>query len=228
MSRFRTVVFDLDDTLLDTSALLIPLAARQACEAMIEAGLECSLDVCLTLRAQLAAQNSHVDIFSEIAKQQGPMQKQSQIVAEALNKFYNPPIPSYLPLMPGAERNLQDLKERYNLYLVTMGTPAAQDQKIKALQIASYFKKVYVLETLKRERKISAFQDILAREEHGASEFLSVGNRLSSEIRDAKKLGGWTCFFAHGEHLGEKPEAPEDTPDFTITHHRELIEKCGL
>ena len=228
MRRFQTLVFDLDDTLLDTSALLVPLAARQACEAMIEKGLQCSLDICLTFRAQLAAQNSHTDIFAYLANRFATAENREPALQQALAKFYNPPVPPYLPLMQGAEKNLDYLKLNYNLYLVTMGTEEAQTQKIRALQIEGYFKEIHILNTLRRERKEIAFQKILARENHAPDQLLSIGNRLSSEIRDAKKLGSQTCYFAHGEHLGEKPEVPEDHPDFTISHHRELIERCEL
>jgi putative hydrolase of the HAD superfamily len=124
--------------------------------------------------------------------------------------------------------NILNLKSKYNLFLVTMGTHETQSQKIKALGIANHFQKIYILNGFVGERKESAFRDIIGHSGHSADQMLSIGNRLSSEIRDGKKIGADTCYFAYGEHLGEEPQLPEDRPDFTISHHKELITTCGL
>ncbi len=50
MGNFEIITFDLDDTLLDTSAELIPNAAKEACHAMIGGGLVCDLQTCLRVR----------------------------------------------------------------------------------------------------------------------------------------------------------------------------------
>lgn len=47
MAAIKCIAFDLDDTLVDTSQLLVPLAARQACEAMINNGVKGDIDTCL-------------------------------------------------------------------------------------------------------------------------------------------------------------------------------------
>lgn len=225
--KYKSLVFDLDDTLLDTSGLLVPMASLKACQAMINAGLHCTLEECLKMRHKLAAEYSHTEIFMQIAHRFGT-HTQGNAVHDALKEFYNPDIPGILPLMMGAAENLSRLQGQYNLYLVTMGSFETQAEKIRALQIEKFFKKIYILNGFIGERKESAFADILKNETHEAKELLSIGNRLSSEIRDAKRVGSDTCYFAHGEHVGEKVQFPEDRPDFTIYHHKDLIATCGL
>lgn len=223
----RTIAFDLDDTLLDTSAILIPTAAKRACESMLSAGLQCTLGECLQLRQELSVLHSHTQIFSSIIDHFGATDP-SAAMRGALDAFYNPFVPAHLPLLSGALENLERLKKNYNLYLVTMGSLEGQNKKIFALDIEKHFKKIFIIDSLSGHRKESAFREILNEEGHAPPELLSVGNRLSSEIRDGKRVGATTCYFAYGEHVGEKPQLPEDHPDFTIYHHRELIPQCGL
>ncbi|MGZ3768137.1 MAG: HAD hydrolase-like protein [Bdellovibrio sp.] len=227
MIKYKSIAFDLDDTLLDTSGLLVPLAARRACEAMIAAGLRCEMQECLRMREDLASSFSHTDIFTQILNKYGSLQN-GKAIHDALEEFYNPFIPETLPLLEGSLENLERLKEKYNLFLVTMGSPETQAKKIKSLGISKYFKKIYILNGFIGEKKDSAFKKILLDEIHHPQALLSIGNRLSSEIRDGKRVGATTCYFAYGEHIGEKPQYPEDHPDFTISHHRDLISTCGL
>ena len=227
MAGFKAIAFDLDDTLLDTSGLLIPLASQRACEAMIAAGVRCSLEECLKERKAMSSTHSHTEIFTQIAAKYGT-NTQGRAVHDALEKFYNPEVPPVLPLMPDALENLIALGRKYKLYLVTVGAPEAQVSKIRALNIERFFAGMYILNGFIGERKDTAFKDILSRENIDADELLCVGNRLSSEIRDGKRVGARTCYFAHGEHVGELPQYPEDHPDYQVHFHRELVEACGL
>ncbi|MNJ93233.1 putative HAD-hydrolase YfnB [compost metagenome] len=227
MSDIKVIAFDLDDTLLDTSALLVPLASQRACEAMIAAGVNCTLEQCMKDRHSLASSQSHTEIFTSIANRYGTNQN-GKAIHDALEQFYNPEIPMALPLLAGAIENLQELKRKYKLYLVTMGVPDAQKRKVMALNIEQLFNGIYILNGFIGEKKEDAFKDIIEREKIQPHQLLSIGNRLSSEIRDAKRCGSRTCYFAHGEHVGEIPQFPEDNPDFTIANHKELIPTCAL
>jgi len=227
MTKYKSLVFDLDDTLLDTSHLLVPMASRNACEAMIQAGLHCELQECMRLRQSMAAELSHSEIFSQIVDKFGADDK-DKALKNALEKFYRPYIPGALPLMPGALENLKNLAKNYRLFLVTMGDLETQNKKIKALDIEKFFARIFILDSFAGEKKEKAFRLILQQENLSPAELLSIGNRLSSEIRDAKRCGSDTCYFAFGEHFGERVQFPEDRPDFTITHHQELINTCGL
>lgn len=227
MGSFKCIAFDLDDTLVDTTHLLVPLAARRACEALRAEGLNLDIDACLAWRASKTAELSHEEIFRQLIQKHGAPFPERALQA-AVKAFYNPEVPRKLPLMEGAEGNLKTLHEKYFLFLVTSGEPEAQQKKIEALQIKNYFRKVYLIDNFKKETKKEAFADILSREGIVPGELLSVGNRLSQEIRMAKVCGAKTCYFCHGEHVGEKPEQREDYPDFTIFKHSELITACDL
>lgn len=227
MSFTKAIAFDLDDTLLDTSGLLVPAASSRACQALLDEGLGCTLEQCLTERQQLSHTHSHKEIFSLIADKYGARDK-DKAVADALEKFYNPQIPETLPLLPGALENLKILQQRYELFLVTMGSLPAQQKKIAALGIAPYFKEIFIIDGFKGEKKESAFRTIIQKNNLVPYQLLSIGNRLSSEIRDGKRCGTQTCYFAYGEHVGERPQFPEDQPDMTVFSHKELLEICVL
>ncbi len=128
----------------------------------------------------------------------------------------------------GTTMGIDYLKDKYSLYLVTSGDLETQKNKVKALGIEPYFKKIIICNSLKEETKRSAFQTIIKENKIKPWQMLSIGNRLSSETREAKKCGALTCHFAFGEHSGEIPIEPEDRPDFTITQHSDLISTCRL
>lgn len=169
--KIKVIVFDLDDTLLDTSRLLIPIAKTPA--------------------------------FFERIKQS-------------------------LPLMENARQNLDQLKKSYRLALLTYGHVDSQKQKVKSLGIEKDFEKFYFADPTKAETKLQYFKTIAADFAIQPSELLSIGNRRSTDVRDAKIMGCQTCLFHYGEHFDEKILVPEDQPDFTVTQHHELIKACRL
>jgi putative hydrolase of the HAD superfamily len=171
MSELKLIVFDLDDTLLDTTTLLIPIARTQAFEDRIR---------------------------------------------------------QPLPLMAGALENLKYLKDRYILTLLTQGRIDAQMQKVKSLGIGSYFKEQFFADPTQSKPKSLFFARILSDFEIHPSQALSIGNRRTTDIREAKKVGYKTCLFKYGEHQNEIVELPEDTPDFEVQTHQEMIAKCRL
>lgn len=225
--KYKAIAFDLDDTLLNTSGILVPQAAQKACLSLISVGAQCSLEECLIMRTELSKKLSHPEIFGRIADEYDCPERELGLQLAILD-FYNPEVPERLPLIEGALKNLEYLNPKYDLYLVTMGIREAQEKKIAALQIGSYFKKIFILDSLRGERKQNAFEAILQHSQCQPSELLSIGNRLSAEIRDAKLIGADTCYFPFGEHVGETPTTAADYPDFTITTHSDLIKTCHL
>lgn len=226
MSKIKAIAFDLDDTLLDTTNLIVPKAATNACLQLINAGLTLSLDKCMKLREELAKSMSHKEIFPHIAHQFGI---ESEIaIQSAIDCFYKPEIPENLIPFPDALRNILRLKSKYAIYLVTSGDFSTQTKKINSMKITDIFKKVFIVDSLRNQKKSNAFIEIIENERITPIELLSFGNRLSSEIRDAKKIGATTCYFAYGEHFGETPQMPEDHPDYTIFEHKDFISTCKL
>jgi len=167
----KAIVFDLDDTLLDTTGLLIPIARTPA--------------------------------FHDRIRQP-------------------------LPLLDGAKENLEVLSKKYNLYLLTQGHVESQQAKVKSCGITHYFKDFFFTDPTKNESKYDYFLQLKKSLGLKDGEFLSIGNRRSTDIRGAKKVGGLTCLFKYGEHQNELPEVPEDNADFEVLNHSELIRKCHL
>lgn len=167
----RTIIYDLDDTLLDTTQLLIPIAGSQEYQKKIE----------------------------------GP-----------------------LPLIAGASETLTYLKKKYTLLLITQGDVEIQKQKVKSLQIENFFTRIIYVDSKKGESKLNVFSDLNQQGVIHAQQFLSIGNRLSTDIYGAKINGGLTCWFKYGEHQNEKPTRPEEHPDYIVTSHQEIISICHL
>lgn len=225
--EIRSIAFDLDDTLLDTTGLLVPRASQEAFQILINAGLSLDLKTCEEQRLSLIKTISHKDVFKKLAHEYGTAETQSAV--ELANKaFYHPHLPEKLDLLPGALDNLNVLGKKYNLHLVTAGFQEAQAAKVKSLGISHHFKKIIVVNSLKAEKKYTAFQIILENDGIKPEQLLCIGNSLSSEIKDARQIGAWACYFEFGEDRGAVPKEPEFQPHFHIKTHQELIPTCQL
>jgi len=222
-----TIAFDLDDTLLNTSGLLVPAASKQAFNILIHDGLSISIDECERHRVEAIKTISHKDLFLQLAQNYGN-EKTLKAVEKATRAFYEPELPEYLPLIDGAESLINDLKNKYHLYIVTAGYESGQKNKIKSLRIGPLFKDVFVVNSLNNERKIDAFRKILSLENIQPENLLCVGNSLSSEIRDAKELGAVSCYFEFGEDRGKIPTDPKFRPDYHIKEIRQLKNTCKI
>lgn len=167
----KALIWDLDDTLLDTTRLLIPIARTPAFEQRIR---------------------------------------------------------EPLPLLDGAGANLRELSQRYVCFLLTYGRVEAQQQKLESLGIRPYFRACYFADPLKQETKSQYFKRIPAEWGLKPSEVISIGNRRSTDIGEAKDFGLQTCLFRYGEHQDEPILRDQEKPDFEVHHHGELIQICRL
>lgn len=222
----KAIAIDLDDTLLDTSGLLAPKATEDAFTYLIKNGLQLDLAQCEQRRIELIKSISHREVFEILARQYGN-EKTLAILPDVIKLFYDPTLPEKLPLMEGARENLDYLKSRYQLYLVTAGTEAAQLQKAVSLGITQDFKKIFVVNSLLKKRKKDSFLEIIQSEHIEPSELLCIGNSISSEITDALNIGATACYFEFGEDRGDINKLPRQ-PHYRIKHHKELIPVCQL
>ena len=148
----KAIAFDLDDTLLDTTGILVPKASAHAFQTLIDNGLNLTLAECQERRLSLIQTMSHKDVFKILADEFGNQQTKDAVPA-AIAAFYEPQLPDTLPLLPGAIENLKSLKQKYKLYIVTAGTDSAQRRKAKSLGIEPYFEHIYVVNSLDKKRK---------------------------------------------------------------------------
>ena len=226
--KIKALAFDLDDTLIDTSGLLVPMASRAAFESMQKMGLKINFDQFDQIRKTKALSTNHRQIFAEIAKQFGPPEIESELTQAGIDSFYNPELPNHLPLLPGAEENLKKLKNNYRLFLVTSGAIKAQKEKVNRTGMTSLFEKCFFVDGFNKGRKKEAFLEIVSLLACAPQELLAIGNRLSQEIHDAKEIGAMTCYFEYGEHVGEKARNSFEIPDFVVKSHQELVKVCRL
>ncbi len=223
---FKALAIDLDDTLLDTTGLLAPKVTAEAFAILINAGLGLTPEQCESYRQEQVKTLSHREVFENIALQFGNDQTKAAAPI-AIKTFYEPKIPDFLPLLEGARENLDYLKKKYPLYLVTAGAKDTQLQKAQSMGILGDFKKIYVVNSTIKNRKFDVFKEIIAHLNIQPSQLFCFGNSLSSEIKDALEIGATACHFDFGEERGALENLVR-IPHFKISHHKELIPTCQL
>lgn len=228
--KFRCVAFDLDDTLVDTRRLLIPAAARECAQAMIDRGLRAELSQALAERERLHREKPRESVYERLVESFGVREGATpQDVAEAGRlAFHRRDVASGLEPFPAALGLLEILRRKYKLYLVTSGDSGTQLRKIEAFGLSGRFDGVFAVDPSKGERKGDAFAAILRLSGARPDECLSVGNRVDTDIAEAKGLGWKTCWVMQGEYARMLPENELETPDFRVEGLDQLVAACGL
>jgi len=214
-ARIDAVVFDLDDTLFDTTGQLMEPAHREAAQAMIDAGLEAPLEALVTLRLELGRARVGEDTNVLVAQAYGH-EADSPVVAAGRETYFKRRIDSLDPF-PGTDPLLASLHERCKLLLMTTGDPGTQRTKVQLLGIGPWFADM-VFVPLDQSDKRAALRSLLRYHKLPPERVVVVGDRLDREIEAGRRLGTWTIRMARGEGGRARPDGPLQQPHYSVDH----------
>ena len=122
--------------------------------------------------------------------------------------------------IPGAEELLRTLHGRYALYLVSNGSAAVQEGRLKSAGIAPLFEDIFISEDLGADKPSAAFFDRSVGRIPGFDRrrALLVGDSLTSDIRGGINAGIRTCWF----NPRREPPRADIPSDFEIHALTEL------
>jgi len=172
MERDSTlIVFDLDDTLIDTRNVLLPLALKRVADAT---GIP------------LARLDPRGKKIEEVLRGiEGVTQRQREVAAEA---WYRPDVPPLTPL-PGAREVLEALRGRVRLVLLTRGAPERQKRKIAQCGLGPLFDEIVIRPIEAPGSKRDDLEALLARHRIGPSRCGVIGDDDRDELKHARELG---------------------------------------
>ncbi len=115
----------------------------------------------------------------------------------------------------GAWETLEALAPRYALYLVSNGTASVQDKRIESAKIAPFFEKIFISQRVGINKPAREFFDrcFAALPHLDRDRTVIVGDSLTSDIQGGRNAGILTCWFnPHGA-----PPRDDIPADHTIT-----------
>lgn len=218
MRKYKHLIFDLDDTLMDTWGQLVKVALTEACNAMIRAGLKTDIDTAVAFRSALYKEDPRCDFWKALVEKFGVNEgiEASAVSEIGDHSFHHRNVKEEIRLFPGAREMLERLQNSYKVSLVTAGSYKTQTQKVSRLDIEILFTEIYCVDPSQGMTKLDAFRKILNLSSDDAGTYLVIGNRLDHEIRMGKSLGMDTCYMKHGEYIHMSPSCPEEEADFVI------------
>lgn len=200
----KTILFDLDDTLLDfhkaeaaalrktliqldvepTDAIVFRYSDINAAQwKLLEEG-RATRDQVLTRRFEI--------LFSELGIDR-PSGQAREIYESFLGKGHY--------FISGAPEVLELLAPKYDLYIVSNGTARVQDGRIESAGIAKYFKGIFISQRIGVDKPNPEFFDRCFASVPGFSrdEAIIIGDSLTSDIKGGNNAGIRTCWFnPHG------------------------------
>lgn len=213
------IIFDLDDTLIDTSGCITHFKLEDALHAMVREGLVIAdfseaLEVLRRLNSTSDSARSAIAEFIEILGV-------DQMFFEIGVKEVYESIPSDLPIfaLDGAIEILTELVGQHQLALVTIGKLALQMEKMKKAGIDSrIFSKIVV--TGEKNKKLH-YQMIMDELAYSSKEVLVCGDRTALDLVPARELGLKTVKVQWGRGLSSSEY--KGNVDYCISELKELI-----
>lgn len=208
------IIFDLDDTLVQTSYSITPYKIEQALEKSKELGLP----VTESMQKQLLEYNQIASSAHEAIMLWGkefsiPL-KHIDFIAQEVYEGSLEKVP--IEPMEGAIEVLSALQNQGLLAIVSKGNPERQSYKMKKAGIdTSFFCKILFL---RQESKQDTYAHIMSDLHIPASQVWVCGDRIDLDLLPAKNLGCITVHIRQGRGVGSKGEV-----DFSIQKLTELL-----
>ncbi len=210
------IIFDLDDTLIDTSGSTVPVKLKDALKAMVQAGLKVpSFDKALDLLTEVDSRSPNGE--ESIRTFLRNIKADSSFAVIGAAEFYKPLHEDItVKLLQGAREVLSVLQRKYTLVLVSKGSKELQYQKMKKAGIdTSIFSKIIITEEYNKRQK---YEEIMKEFKSTPLDTIVVGDKFYSDLLPAKELGIKTVQVLWGRAL----KYPEEGADYKIKTLRDL------
>lgn len=226
--NYHTLIFDLDDTLIETAQILFPLMYKDLAEAFLpfvtvtENDLKKNRNFWHELKPPLSFGHYLVRQFQEFI----PIE-QKEVLEQKLNEIHDEKtFKTNLQLSPAVSKILQSVRLNRRLILVTLGSSARQSWKVQELNLKNYFDEIFILDPKKYQTKIKCLDQLIPQIQRSST--LVIGNRRDDEIQAGIELGFVTCWLKKNtDPISTRPDSGR-APNFTIFNLEELIQTCHL
>lgn len=214
------IIFDLDDTLVDTSACITPVKFQRSLSRMIEEGLVLQ-DEKLALAALLDLDKTSLSAKETFRKFFLMYEVLDQFHSVGLKEMYDT-LPEGIEIHPvmGAVEVISNLCLENKLALVTIGKHDQQLFKMEKAGIdSSFFCKIFISEEYDKKKYYEQIIDDLGLV---AGEVIVCGDRIATDLVPAKELGCVTVHMKWGR--GARKQEQEKQVDFTITSLAQVLD----
>ena len=219
----KTVLLDLDDTILDFHA-----AEGTAIRATFRASGVPDDDATVNRYSEINRATWHRLELGELTREEVLVERFRLLFAELSSDadptrtqaIYEDLLSREHPFIDGAIELLESLYQKYDLYIASNGTPLVQDRRIAESGIAHYFKGIFVSERVGANKPSREFFDKVFSNIDGFSRenAVIIGDSLTSDIQGGINSGIVTCYF--------NPKSRKNdtgiTPDYEIRTLAEL------
>lgn len=213
MKKYQTLLFDVDDTLLDFKA-----AERKALHLLFE---EQKIPLTNEIEAHYKKINQGLwESFEEgkIARDEVVNTRFSILFREygqevdgsLFEKNYRSYLEEGNQLIHGAFELIQGFQSEYDLYIVTNGVSKTQDKRLRNSGLHSFFKGIFVSEDTGYQKPMKEYFDyVFARiSNFSVEKGLIIGDSLSTDIKGGQLAGLDTCWFNPEKKLNDSGIVP--------------------
>ncbi len=196
------IIFDLDDTLIDTSGSVTPFKMKECLECLVAQGLPIQ-DFRAAYR-DLLALNEYSPRSKDALSRFIALSGGSADLIQRMEEVLTSPLPPdfQVPTTPHAKEILEILGQAHTLALVTGGHPPFQQEKLKKAGIdSSIFSKIHIPEdSVKKPYYKGLFEEYSS----SPSQVVVCGDRIAMDLLPAYELGFTTVHMRWGR--GAKAE----------------------
>lgn len=213
------IIFDLDDTLIDTSGFITPFKMKACFQKLRETGLSLPIFAYNELLEKNQIASKSKIALVEFAKKYNATDDQ---IEKALNVLQDPLPESFqIPMTPYANEILEYYRSRYTIALVTSGHSMYQMDKLKKAGIDS---SIFSMIAIPEDSVKKPFYEALQRKNHLQDKEVWVcGDRVEMDLRPAYELGFNTIHMRWGRGANLEAEKWVNHSINTLLALKEII-----
>ena len=200
MTKYETLLFDVDDTLLDfdlaEDAALDRLFKQEniaVTPTMIARYKEINESMWRAFeRCEVSKDELHNTRFSIALKEFG-----LDVDGEYIEAIFQKYLKEAHHYVDGAYEVIEQLAENYELYVVSNGKTITQNKRLKDANLAHFFNEIFISEQTGYQKPMPAFFDYVFEriDNINKDKTLIIGDSLTSDVKGGLQAGIDTCWF---------------------------------